>query len=222
MSDPNCPYCEALAVQLDGAEREIAAWRIRYAALAADDEEDARLDPLWEEAKELFDYWRDKCHHGKARFNAARFREVRPFLRVDGAALCRRAIDGAAFDCFETHNKNGKLVKHNGWDLIFRKGRKQFDSFLTKAPRLADPGELMELAESVLERMPEDDRSTPDRIWDAVEQAKELFRTPAEQARLAQRERMREVEAQRNGASTNGGDPTVERQAELGREGASG
>ncbi len=199
---PDCEQCRVLADQLAGAEKEVRRLRAENQALLRDVEADAREHPLWSEARALFDYWRGRCHRGKARFDAKRFYLVLPFIEKDGVPMCRRAIDGAAYDCFTTRRRNGAVKHHDGWELIFR-DRGHFDDFCERAPMMPEPGELMEVAEQILARMPDDERPTPDRIWDAISQAQEVFRHPAVQRELRE-EREALQRAQRIAAAKNG------------------
>jgi hypothetical protein len=169
---PICERCDLLEDQIAGLQRDIRGWAIRYRNLERDKEKEARAHDLWPVVKDLFDYWREECHHPKARFNAARFKEALPFVEQDGPDLCRQAIRGAAFDPFVTTRRNGKQKRHDDWDLIFRPGRKQFEEFAERAPVPgAEPSELKRMAAAILARMPEDDRPTEERIREAVEQA---------------------------------------------------
>jgi hypothetical protein len=139
--ETECDRCEVIghelaetADQLQGAEREIRAWRRRYANLKRDVEAEAKAHPRWDEAREVFDYWREKCRHPNSKLNAERFNLVEPYLRADGLEMCKRAIDGAAFDPFITARRNGSKKRHDGWELIFR-DRGKFEEFVNKAPK---------------------------------------------------------------------------------------
>lgn len=130
----DCPGCAALADQLKGAERDINAWRLRYADLVRDAEAEAKADPLWDDCRALFDHWRETCRHPRARFTLDRFNLLRPWLKRYGPDDCRRAVDGAAFDAFETKRKNGSVKRHDGLGLIFRDAE-HFEDFANRAPR---------------------------------------------------------------------------------------
>lgn len=130
----SCPGCSKLEDQVKGAEKDIRAWRARYADLARDKEAEARKSQYWRPAIEVWDYWRERCSHPKAVWNADRFFLVEPFLKADGAEMCKRAIDGAAFDPFVTTRRNGSKKRHDGWELIFR-DRGKFEEFACRAPR---------------------------------------------------------------------------------------
>lgn len=128
-----CDECEAKDGQIRGLERDLRAWRMRYAELARDQEADARNDDLWDEAEVLFDYWRRRCRHPKSKFTVERFELLRPYLKRYGAELCRRAIDGASFDPYTTTRKNGTTKRHDGLGLVFRSAE-HFEDFANRAP----------------------------------------------------------------------------------------
>lgn len=128
--------------QLDGAEKDVRAWRTRYAILKRDKDREAKNSEWWPIAKRVFDYWRDRCRHPRCAFTIERFRLIEPFLTdsqygetlPEREALCRRAIDGAAYDPFITKRKNGTSKRHDGIELIFRSPEK-FEEFCNRAPR---------------------------------------------------------------------------------------
>lgn len=172
-----CPIRQALSDDLAGANREISAWRVRNAELTRDVEAEARRHEHWLAASELFDFWRRHCLHSKARFNAARFQLVLPFLQKDGPAIVRQAILGAAFDPFVTTRKNGSKKRHDDWELIFR-NRGKFEEFASRAPanghRAND--ELTQMTISALASIPEDERPTQERLSQAVALANQMYR----------------------------------------------
>ena len=128
-----CPNCEVLQVQLDGRLRDIRSWTARYNDLSRDKEADAKKDPLWPEAGELFNFWKRMTGHKKSEWSLDRFELVEPFLKKDGQLLCRIAVVGAAYDPFITRRKNGSLNRHDGFDLIFR-NREKFEEMANRAP----------------------------------------------------------------------------------------
>lgn len=172
-----CGLWRLLKDQLDGAEQEIRAWRVRYRELARNVEQEAKDHEAYAEVKELFDLWRKRCGHPRARFNAGRFNLALPFWQKDGPALCRRAIEGAAFDPFTQRRKNGTIKRFDDWELIFR-NRGKFEEFANRAPINGKPSgeELHQLTISLLAEMPEDERPTEDRIHEAVAQAQQIYR----------------------------------------------
>lgn len=129
-----CPGCAYLEDVVAGLERDVRGWTARYAELRRDRELDAKSHPLYEPAKELFGYWKLKCRHGKSRFSADRFEIARPLIEKYGEAVCRKAIDGAAYDPFTTTRKNGSTQRHDGWELVFRDAGK-LEDFANRAPR---------------------------------------------------------------------------------------
>lgn len=134
ITEQACPQCEYLQRQLDGAEKEIRAWRTRYANLVADKDREARQHELWPKAMGLFNYWRTLCGHPMAKFTPDRFRMLAPFLQRYGSELCHRAIEGAAYDPMTRVQKNGATKRYDDLELIFRDSGK-FESFCNRAPR---------------------------------------------------------------------------------------
>lgn len=98
-----------------------------------DPEARAREHERWTVVEELFIYWRIHCRHPKSRFSAKRFHQALPYIEAHGEDLCRRAIDGAAFDPFTTRRKNGSVKRHDDWALIFRDDAK-FEEMCNRAP----------------------------------------------------------------------------------------
>lgn len=131
---PEHPEIHELNLQLEGAQAEIRGWRTRYGNLKRDKDREARQDARWPLAKEVFDYWRRRCAHPRAKFDADRFHLIAPFLDRYGIELCQRAIDGAAYDPFTKRMKNGAVRRYDGLDLIFRNADK-FEDFCNRAPR---------------------------------------------------------------------------------------
>lgn len=129
----DCASCAELRLQLEGAEREIRAWRTRTINAERDSARDAFNHPSWEDVKELFAYWRMRTDHPRCRYGAKRFWAAEPFLRDYGEKLCRRAIDGIAFDPFTKRRRNGTLERFDSWELLFR-DRGRFEGFVNRAP----------------------------------------------------------------------------------------
>lgn len=124
---PLLNYLRPLEDQLAGAEKEIRAWRTRYANLKRDKDAEAKASPYWPITTRLFAYWRRRCRHERAEFTADRFEIALPHVRVD-PVLCVRAIDGAAFDPYiPPPGKNGKRRPKNDWGLILRNQEKVRD-----------------------------------------------------------------------------------------------
>jgi hypothetical protein len=128
-----CPDCFERDDVINGLQRDIRGWTARYADLNREKDAEARAHKLWPEAKRLFAVWRERCNHPRARWTPDRFWECFPMLRDDGGQMCELAIEGAAFDPFETTRKNGSVKRHDDWELIFR-DRKHFEDFCNRAP----------------------------------------------------------------------------------------
>lgn len=163
-----CPGCFERDVQLAGAEKEIRSWRARYASLKATITEDEGHE-LFPAAKRLFDFWKERCNHPRSDFTAERFAAVLPHLRDLGEELCHRAIEGAAYDPFTTKRKNGTIVRHDSWGLIFR-SRDKTEEFANRAPyHLPDPKAVHTLTEALLFLWPLE-------IEEAVDSAQRMLR----------------------------------------------
>lgn len=133
---------------IQGLQRDINGWAVRYRMLAADREAEARESPLWPVAELLFGAWRVLCAHPRSPWTEDRFWAIEPFLSrprygptlEPRVLLCCCAIKGAAFDHWKTERRNGTVKHHNEWGQIFhRKEGKQkadgFEEFCCKAPR---------------------------------------------------------------------------------------
>lgn len=115
-----CPNCSSMEDQVAGLEKDLRAWRARYADLHRDKEGEAQMSPVWPKAIELFRHWQVACNHPRAGWSVERFWLCEPHLKKYGFDVCVRAIDGYAFDCFITVRRNGTRHRHDGWELIFR------------------------------------------------------------------------------------------------------
>lgn len=123
----------ALNDQLEGAEREVRAWRARFADLARDKDAEARKHPLYTRAEGLFNEWRILCRHPRAKWSPDRFKVVQPFLKSDGYDLCLLAIQGAALDPYTKPRANGSIKRFDDFELVFR-DRYKFEEFCARAP----------------------------------------------------------------------------------------
>ena len=128
-----CPACKEREDVIVGLERDIRGWAARYAELKRDLDVDARDNAMWDDISALVGYWRRRCRHPKSQMTADRFWLIQPFYERHGDAMCRRAIDGAAFDPMTKQRKNGTTERFDGLDLIFRSAEK-FESFCNRAP----------------------------------------------------------------------------------------
>lgn len=134
-----CESCQPILIAMQnrniGLEETI---RRQASALGAarrlqDPETRAREHARWQEVAEEFEHWRVVCKHPRSRFSAKRFQQALPYFDAHGRELCHRAIDGAAFDPFETKRKNGSTKRHDDWSLIFRDDEK-FEEMANRAP----------------------------------------------------------------------------------------
>lgn len=131
-----CPACAKFVDQVKGLERDLRSWRARYAELSRDKEAEAQRSRYWPAALEVFTYWQEVCRHPRSAWGADRFYLIEPYVKKHGVEMCKRAVDGAAFDPFITTRKNGTKKRHDGWHLIFGAPEK-FEECVNKAPRTA-------------------------------------------------------------------------------------
>jgi hypothetical protein len=124
---------EELHRQLSGAEKEIRAWRTRYANLERDVEAEAREDPLWPLALRTFKYWQRAANHPRAEWTAPRFRMIKRLLeQPDGLERALRAISGCLSD-------DWRREKHlDLWEHIFE-SQKALEGCIAKCPKDWEP-----------------------------------------------------------------------------------
>ncbi len=108
---------------------------------------------LFPAAKRLHDFWRERCNHPKSKFSVERFKEALPRLKEHDEAMCRRAIEGAAYDCYRKVRKNGTVKRFDDWGLIFRAN--MFEEFANRAPyHKPKPEDLAIVSKALLWRHP--------------------------------------------------------------------
>lgn len=132
--EPTCPSCAFLQDQLDGVERELRAWRFRYANLARDKEQEARDHRLWPEALDLFEQWKLECKHPRSEWTPDRFFAIMPLLKRYGYETCSRAIAGIAYDPYTRVRRNGTAQRFDEWERVF-KDAGNLERFANCAPK---------------------------------------------------------------------------------------
>jgi uncharacterized Zn finger protein (UPF0148 family) len=132
LSCPQCQTREDVIVQL---EKENRLHKAKITKLERADEQISSMDPLWEEAQAIHEWWRLACWHPLARFDLEDFKLIRPHLKRGqyGLIECLQAICGAAFDPYKQEQKNGKLKAYNDWDTIF-KTKAKMERFAERVP----------------------------------------------------------------------------------------
>jgi hypothetical protein len=142
LHEDQCPNCA-------GAEKEVRAWRVRYANLKREVDGEFRDHELWPQAVKLFEFWKERCKHPRSKFTPERFEQILPHLRDEGPEICERAIEGAAFDPYTTQARNGSTIRHDSWSLIWR-NREKVESFANRAPyHLPSPERVKTLADAL-------------------------------------------------------------------------
>lgn len=119
---------------LHGAQRDINTWRVRYADLVRDKDQEAQDHKQWPAALRLFQHWKRECNHPNSEWTTDRFWQALPMLTKYGEPMCTAAIEGCAHDHYTTTRRNGTIKHHDGWDLIFRSADK-FEEFVNRCPR---------------------------------------------------------------------------------------
>jgi len=129
-----CPGCAKLRIEGAGKDRDIKAWQGRYASLAAKIKKKAVDEGAWQLANEIFEFWKVQCDHPRSIFDVDVFNFIYPMIERYGMEMNYKAVRGAAYDPYTTKNRNGREVRHDGIDLIYRNGPK-FEAFCNKAER---------------------------------------------------------------------------------------
>lgn len=115
-----CPQCGEFEKQLAGAEKEIRAWRTRYANLKADKDAEAKAHGLWGWAVALFQEWKQATNHMRSGWNAERFWLCQPYLEQDGFVVCRWAVWGIALMPMTKTLSTGLVERYDSFELCFR------------------------------------------------------------------------------------------------------
>jgi DnaB-like helicase N terminal domain len=130
----HCDGCEKLQDQLDGASREIAGWRTRFANLKRDKEADARKDALWLPAQALFEHWKKLTGHRNSKWTPDRFYAAEPMLKKYGCEVFERAIAGISHDPYKKLRANGTTQKYDSWATL-TKNSDAFEEYANRAPK---------------------------------------------------------------------------------------
>jgi hypothetical protein len=133
---PLSDYVQALEDQISGLQRDIRGWTTRYEELKRDKRRAAKQHPLYADAETAFKHWRAACNHPNSQFTADRFWLIEPFLENPkyGLGICMRAVEGAAYDCWEVKRKNGSTKRFDEWERIF-KNTGSVEEYANRAPR---------------------------------------------------------------------------------------
>lgn len=125
-----------LEAQINGLQRDVRGWSMRYGELKRDKARLAKEHPLYADAKGAFEEWKRRCNHRRSPFTAERFWLVVPYLENPkyGLRMVLRAIRGAEHDAFEVARKNGSRKRFDEWERIF-KDAGTFEEFVNRAPR---------------------------------------------------------------------------------------
>lgn len=136
---------DRIASDMDLLEKELRAKRRREAAMVKARNEDKDLDPDAKAVREVWDYYRDRCDHPRAKLDGPRFDLIKTALKlyagepdIDGPAVVRKAIDGAAAFPFVVDAKRRQTGKrserYDKLELVLRNADK-IESFCALADR---------------------------------------------------------------------------------------
>jgi hypothetical protein len=139
--ETDCAECRKLKDHIAGLESNLKGWAIKYAELKRDKATEAEEHPCWDAGKWLHTYWKQACRHPRSRWSHDRFWLIEPFLVHEKwgktlharVALCRLAIDGAAYDAWSVTRKNGSVKRFDDFDMIYSSTGK-FEDFCKRAP----------------------------------------------------------------------------------------
>lgn len=129
-----CEECQKLRDQLDGAHKDIKAWRARHAALKRASEEEAEQSPVWPQAVALFGVWKDLTGHPRSEWTLDRFWLMEPFIKKYGLKRCEQAIAGLAYDPYSKPMRNGRIKRYDDLTVAF-KNADRFEEFCNRAPK---------------------------------------------------------------------------------------
>lgn len=124
---------QALRDSIEGLERDLNAWRVRYADLKRDKDAEARKDPLWPDAVRLFKLYKRLTGRPRLNWTVERFDLCRPFLKKHGIGMCERAVVGRVFEHYSAKRKNGTTIHYWEWERIFKDAR-EFEESCNRAP----------------------------------------------------------------------------------------
>ena len=117
---------QALRDREKGLESDVAKWQLKYYELQRDKEEEARGEPLWEQAEAVFEAWKTATgRKPRTDFDWRRYRLIEPFLKKKkyGLPICLQAVAGIAYDHFSVQRKNGTTRHFNEWERVFKDSR---------------------------------------------------------------------------------------------------
>lgn len=122
-------------------------WRLRYERLQSQHGQSIKHDPLYDAVKGVHDYWRKKCNHPRTKLDKKAFELSKPIVREYGIEMCKRAVDGCAFDHFEKVMKNGKIKHYDEFTRIFSHVEK-FTDYCNRSPEPYHAGDYQSIAET--------------------------------------------------------------------------
>lgn len=128
-----CVNCAKLSTKVSMMDRELTGYRLRLAALEADEEELVREDPLWPEAQAVHDLWALATGHEGVRLNAERFKKIAARLKRVGPVGFLKGVAGAVYDPHTKVQRNGNTIRYDDVLLIARSDVKLAE-FQDRAP----------------------------------------------------------------------------------------
>jgi hypothetical protein len=150
VTEHGCPGCFKRDDEIATLRTEKAGWSSRYHNLRREVMAEESHD-LFPAATRLFEFWKERCNHPRTKFKAEHFKACEPYLRDYGEEMCRRAIEGVAYDPYRTQRKNGTWKRHDGWGNIIFKNTESFTEHCNKAPyHLPSPERVKTLADALM------------------------------------------------------------------------
>lgn len=146
-----CPECGRLKELLEITHSKLDGAWAENAKLKKDHEQEQLAHPDRERIEALHAFWQAECGHPKADLDFGRDSRFEAYLRglrlarkvakkleldLDAEALCRRAIQGMAYDPFKRQARNGTIEKFDDPTTIF-KNAANMGKFVNRAPRAA-------------------------------------------------------------------------------------
>lgn len=129
-----CHRCQTLEAQLAGTQQENAAWHIKYQNLKKKVNTEIKDHPRYEEVKEVYEFWKRECNHMKSPFTKDRFESALPFVEKYGVEMCKRGVEGLAFDAYRVQRRNGSWRVYNDFQRHLFKDAGTFEERCNSAP----------------------------------------------------------------------------------------
>jgi hypothetical protein len=138
-----CPGCEERdriiekgTNENEGLVETVRSQAAKMRELRKDREREMREHDLFPQVREAFEYWLVETGRTKrTKLDPKRFDLLEPFIKKDGLAMVKLAIDGAAYDPHRADRpgRNGKTETYDSLETIFKQ-RGSFERHVKRAP----------------------------------------------------------------------------------------